>query len=256
MNYLSFINQFWQLRREVPFSSVEADLYYYLLAVCNGLAWKNPFQQSNALIGATLGVSEKTLISARNRLKQYGLIDFQPGVKRIPSTYRLLLLENTLEKFQGIREECDSTNDSKSDSVSGRNTPDINKHKPNKTKAGANAPAECAPELVVAFERWQAWAADNAPEVLGMKTPLTAVEFGKLKAEYGAKMLEEVFLAMSNKPNLRREYKSAYLTAQTWCKLRKDNPKPGKATGAGITTDTPAPKSIAEKTKAQREIPL
>lgn len=134
MNYLTLINQFWTLRREVPFSSTEADLYFYLLNVSNGLKWKNPFQQANLLICATLGISEKTLIGARNRLKQYGLIDFTSGVKRAPSTYKLLLLENALENLQGIREECDSESDSVFDSVSGGNAPDINKHKLNKTK--------------------------------------------------------------------------------------------------------------------------
>ncbi|WP_052695363.1 hypothetical protein [Hymenobacter sp. AT01-02] len=156
MNYLTLINQFWQLRREVPFSSVEADLYFYLLEISNGLQWKNPFQQSNALIGATLGVSEKTLIAARNRLKQHALIDFTPGVKRTPSTYRLLLLrstsKNTLEKLQGIREECDSASgsesDSESDSVSSKNASDIIKRKPNQTKKKTTVSAPTSPVLV------------------------------------------------------------------------------------------------------------
>ncbi len=162
MNYLTLINQFWTLRREVPFSSTEADLYFYLLNVSNGLQWKNPFQQANPLIGATLGISEKTLIAARNRLKQYGLIDFTPGVKRSPSTYRLLVLEkfqpilqsisiaaNTLENLQGIREECDSESGSESDSVfgsvSGTNAPAITKQKQevNQTK-GNSAPDSAA----------------------------------------------------------------------------------------------------------------
>jgi hypothetical protein len=133
MNYIALINQFWQLRREVTFSSTEADLYFYLLDISNGRNWKNPFQQSNTLICATIGVSEKPLITARNRLKQHGLIDFTPGVKRSPSTYKLLLLENTLENLHPYRGECDSKSGSESgsecDSLSGENPPDINKHK-------------------------------------------------------------------------------------------------------------------------------
>ncbi|WP_460504125.1 hypothetical protein, partial [Hymenobacter agri] len=139
MNYIALINQFWQLRREVTFSSTEADLYFYLLDISNGRNWKNPFQQSNQLICATIGVSEKPLITARNRLKQHGLIDFTPGVKRSPSTYKLLLLEN----LQPNREECDSKSGSESgsecDSLSGENPPDINKHKLNQEERAADA---------------------------------------------------------------------------------------------------------------------
>jgi hypothetical protein len=153
MNYIALLNQFWRLRREVPFSSAEADLYFYLLDISNGLNWKNPFQQSNALICATIGVSEKPLITARNRLKQHGLIDFTPGVKRSPSTYKLLLLEN----LQPIREECDSKSGSISgsecDSLSGENPPDINKHKLKEEKAASadssssSLKAEAKPEI-------------------------------------------------------------------------------------------------------------
>jgi len=139
MNYIALINQFWQLRREVTFSSTEADLYFYLLDISNGRNWKNPFQQSNLLICATIGVSEKPLITARNRLKQHGLIDFTPGVKRSPSTYKLLLLEN----LQPNRGECDSKSGSESgsecDNLSGENPPDINKHKQNEEEGTAAA---------------------------------------------------------------------------------------------------------------------
>lgn len=145
MNYIALINQFWQLRREVTFSSTEADLYFYLLDISNGRNWKNPFQQSNSLICATIGVSEKPLITARNRLKQHGLIDFTPGVKRSPSTYKLLLLENTLENLHPNRGECDSKSGSESgsecDSLSGENPPDINKHKLKEEGSTASAAA-------------------------------------------------------------------------------------------------------------------
>jgi len=145
MNYIALINQFWQLRREVTFSSTEADLYFYLLDISNGRNWKNPFQQSNTLICATIGVSEKPLITARNRLKQHGLIDFTPGVKRSPSTYKLLLLENTLENLHPYRGECDSKSGSESgsecDSLSGANPPDINKHKQKEEGSTASAAA-------------------------------------------------------------------------------------------------------------------
>ena len=138
MNYLALITQFWRLRREMPFSSIEADLYYYLVETSNSLRWKNPFQQSNLLICATLGVTEKTVIGARNRLKTCGLIAFTPGFKRSPSVYTLLLLENAQGKVQGIREESGG----ESGSVSGGTAPAIIKHKPNQTKGGTRAPAK------------------------------------------------------------------------------------------------------------------
>ena len=217
MNYIAQINQFWQLRKEVTFSSVEADLYFYLLEISNGLQWKNPFQQSNALIGATLGISEKTLIAARNRLKQYGLIDFHPGVKRQPSSYRLLVrkgavsLSDSLENFQPIREECDSESDSKSGSesgsVSGKNAPDINKRKQNKRTTTPNSPPaavvvvdEPAKELTAAEQQWQecqTWMQENAPRCLTLDSTLfTADALNTFYATYTKANVQTVLRAV------------------------------------------------------------
>lgn len=91
MNYIELINQFWQTRRIVSFSSKESDLYFALLNECNIRNWENPFECSNRSLVATTGISEKTLIDVRNRLKQKGLIDFKPGKRKAQSPVYILL---------------------------------------------------------------------------------------------------------------------------------------------------------------------
>ncbi|MCC8146552.1 MAG: hypothetical protein LIO93_08985 [Bacteroidales bacterium] len=91
MNYIELINQFWQTRRIVSFSSKEADLYFVLLHECNIRNWQNPFECSNRSIVAAIGISEKTLIDVRNRLKQKGLIDFKSGKRKEHSPVYTLL---------------------------------------------------------------------------------------------------------------------------------------------------------------------
>jgi hypothetical protein len=59
------------------------------LSISNSLGWKNPFQQSNDLLYPSLQVSEKTLIAARVQLQAAGLLRFELGHKRHPTTYRL-----------------------------------------------------------------------------------------------------------------------------------------------------------------------
>lgn len=110
MNYIELINQFWRMRRSKIITSVEADLYYYLMNVCNELNWENPFEHPNKLIVATIGVTEKTMIEARNRLKQKGLIDFEPGKRKAKSPVYTLLYCNKSSKKESKRE---SKNNSK-----------------------------------------------------------------------------------------------------------------------------------------------
>ena len=96
MNYIELINQFWQTRRSVRLTSSEADLYYCLLQECNLRGWANPFECSNRLICATIGMSESTLIDVRNRLQQKGLIKFEGGCRKAKSPfYYILNFENT-----------------------------------------------------------------------------------------------------------------------------------------------------------------
>lgn len=91
MNYIELINLFWQVRRKVRLSSSEADLYYFLMQESNARQWENPFECTNGIICATIGFSEKTMIDARNRLKEKGLIDFEAGQRRLRSPVYTLL---------------------------------------------------------------------------------------------------------------------------------------------------------------------
>lgn len=95
MNYIELLNQFWQTRRRVQFSANETDLYFFLLQESNSRLWENPFECSNGIICATIGISEKTLIDVRNRLQTKGLISFAAGQKKKKSpVYTLLYCKN------------------------------------------------------------------------------------------------------------------------------------------------------------------
>lgn len=88
------ILSFWQLRRSKRITSLQADLYYFLLQESSsrgeGLEWENPFECSNKLICAGIGISEDAIKNARNRLKQLGLIEFLPGERnKRPPVYEL-----------------------------------------------------------------------------------------------------------------------------------------------------------------------
>lgn len=110
MNYIQLINLFWQTRREVRITSVEADLYFFLLQESNNRNWENPFECPNGLICVTIGVTEKTMIEARNRLQQKGLIKFESGKRKTKSPVYTILNCNIYSKKVSIKV---SKNDSK-----------------------------------------------------------------------------------------------------------------------------------------------
>lgn len=99
MNYIELINNFWQKDMEFNFSEREVALYFYLLKVSNGLVWKNPFGQSNAMITAKFGWGKSSFDTAKNKLKTAGLIDFKAGDGRgIVYQYEIKGLKKVAQK--------------------------------------------------------------------------------------------------------------------------------------------------------------
>jgi hypothetical protein len=237
MNGYTLANQFRKLRPSFLFSSIEADLFYELVALCNERNWPTEFQYSNPLLCATLGVSEKSLISARNRLKQAGLLEFTSGHKRSPTVYRFLDpdAEIPLPQVRISGSKNGSISGSESGSISGTS---INKEKTKRKTTPSASVGERRVELeesiplpTSGIPAWQAWLQAHAPEVLRLKTPLTAEQWASLVADFGEQLVHEVLLAMQNHAGLTKKYTSANLTARDWCKRRKPtSPSPSPAT--------------------------
>lgn len=139
MNYLKLINQFWKLRRSKRITNMQADLYFFLIQECNERDWENPFECSNKLIIASIPITEPSLIDARNRLKQLGLIDFISGKRNESSPiYTITYLNNlSRNRVEGLVESLDEP-EKKAEPI--RDKPNKTKPKPNKTEKGADAP--------------------------------------------------------------------------------------------------------------------
>ncbi|WP_338813260.1 hypothetical protein V9L05_18115 [Bernardetia sp. Wsw4-3y2] len=105
------------MRRSTFFTSLESDLYYALLHEANTRRWKETFSISNGWLTAKIGTSEPSLIRARNKLKQCGLIDFVSGkTKRQPSKYRLIPVDNHSNNFSSdVSANDEGLNDFSSD---------------------------------------------------------------------------------------------------------------------------------------------
>ena len=143
MNYIELINNFWRLHRGYSFSPIEIALYFYLVDICNGLGWKNPFNQTNTYIVGTLGISEKALYNARKSLEEAGLIEFASGNGRRYKSAYFLKGCNTYNLSGDLSEEerakeggkgCNTYNLSGGNRTTFRNTFRGANNKLNKTK--------------------------------------------------------------------------------------------------------------------------
>lgn len=91
MNYLLEINAFERKMRESPLPIAAQLMWYKLMQFCNGLRWPETFQLDTARLSELMvGSSKHTVIEARRALIEAGFLEFKPGSKKCPSTYKLI----------------------------------------------------------------------------------------------------------------------------------------------------------------------
>ena len=78
-NSFDYMRQFWRENEIQLFSAKETQLYFFFLAECNRLYWRNPFVCSTQRIINNLGMSRQTLCRLRKKLQDRGLIAYQEG---------------------------------------------------------------------------------------------------------------------------------------------------------------------------------
>lgn len=96
MTYIELINSFWQEFGNKGMQPNDVLLYFYLLDHCNRISWQNPFSLTNKNLMMMLDLSEKSVIGARNRLKERGLICIEKGDRNCKApVYFIVGLEYT-----------------------------------------------------------------------------------------------------------------------------------------------------------------
>lgn len=89
MNYLELIRRFWDFNQKNQIGSTGISMYLYLLKVGYDREGYD-FQISDVVVSKELGLTRKTIKSTKEKLKNFGLIEFQTK-NGIPCYYRLLL---------------------------------------------------------------------------------------------------------------------------------------------------------------------
>jgi len=79
MNYIEIINNFWKVDEEYSFTPNEVAVFFRLLNKCNSVSWKNPFNFLSDRLMLDVKCKKDAFDTARNRLKQSGVIDYRNG---------------------------------------------------------------------------------------------------------------------------------------------------------------------------------
>jgi len=271
LTYLDYINHFHQKDEEYFFSNDEYALFFRLLRRANVLR-KSCFNLAVERLMMDLQMrTKRPFDTARKRLRDAGLLDFQNGNGRGCTTeYQLLGLEFNTER--GIKNTplpaplSDTLSATKTQQK--RNENDLLHKTKIKTKKKESNDSLRADKISDSSslveppqpEPWAAWLAENAPTVQHLKTPLTGKQWTKLVADFTEPVVKEVLLAMENKAGLLKTYTSANLTARDWCGRRQPQRPapltPVQSTRAPETLKADLnPKVIAER-QARQEAEL
>lgn len=108
MTYIDYINYFWRMDEALGFSPVEAKLFLKLLDIANKLNWK----EDNLMIPmkklmVAMDCSKNTVLKARKRLSDCGMIAVKPGYKNKKSACYQIICDYTNQEKKDS--ECDHT---------------------------------------------------------------------------------------------------------------------------------------------------
>lgn len=95
MEYITEIKAFYNLTVDNPLSTGQIALWHALMYINNKCHWTKNFTVSNATLQLYTGLSKRSVINAKNVLKQRGLIDFTNGNRGQSSSYEIKTLLNT-----------------------------------------------------------------------------------------------------------------------------------------------------------------
>lgn len=117
MGYLELLNQFYELLQQDRLTPNAQLLYYTLLQIDNKCGWAQWFKRTNVSLCGLMGMGEKALMTARNELKQRGLIDFVTSKKRGESTKYSILYAAKAGTTQVERQKNGSRGQEKSTDI-------------------------------------------------------------------------------------------------------------------------------------------
>lgn len=90
MNYLVETNKFYDYLVYNSLTTSEIALWHALMHINNHVMWKTGFTASNRILQQLTGLSIPGLATAKNKLKQRGLIDYIPGKAGQSGKFRMM----------------------------------------------------------------------------------------------------------------------------------------------------------------------
>jgi len=98
MNLFELFANFWRVDEQKNFSGNETRLYFFLIHLANRSYWAEWIEFADKKMIANVGISLQVLKSARDRLKDAGLLNFVAGGGyRVKTKYQILTPKSTLK---------------------------------------------------------------------------------------------------------------------------------------------------------------
>jgi hypothetical protein len=142
MTYIDLINRFWKIDLNYSFSHPEVHLYFKLLEIANRSGWRNKLSVPNSRLCGMVGLTQASLIKARQRLIDTDVIVYEKGTTRKAGKYIINPdYFNNYSNNDSNKTDCfnknsnsDSNSDSNLDSNSDSNQSNLYKKRKDKDK--------------------------------------------------------------------------------------------------------------------------
>jgi len=200
----------WCYDNPEKISPTHIAMYFFIIEHCNRLGWKEKFGLPTTMVKDAIGIRNyRTYSNTLRDLVEWGFIKMIELSKNQYSSNIIAIVKNTKAHTKALDKALQ-----KHSQKQGKSIDSINKQETIEQitiEQDINIPQ-------TKFQKYKKWLKENCPNVSKLDIQMTEDNFNTLLSKYDTQLITDKILAMENKKDLTKKYKSVYLTLNIWLK--------------------------------------
>jgi len=203
----------WCFDNPEKISTNHIAMYFFIIEHCNRLGWKEKFGLPTSMVKDAIGIRNfRTYSNTLYDLVDWGFIKMIEVSKNQYSSNIIAIVKNTKAHTKALDKALQKHSQKQSKSIDSIDKQETK----NKEQLLSNDNNICQTK----FQKYEKWVNENCPNVSKLEIQMTEENFNVLTSKYDSQLITDKLLAMENKKDLVKKYKSVYLTLNAWLKMK------------------------------------
>jgi hypothetical protein len=190
-------------------------MYFFIIEHCNRLGWKEKFGLPTSMVKDAIGIRNfRTYSNTLYDLVDWGFIKMIEVSKNQYSSNIIAIVKNAKAHTKALDKALQKHSQKQSKSIDSIDKQETSNKEQETILSKDNNICQSK------FQKYENWVKTNCPNVSKLEIQMTEENFNVLTSKYDSQLITDKLLAMENKKDLVKKYKSVYLTLNAWLKMK------------------------------------